>query len=144
MVRQAAACGCDIKFDAEALARANIRIEPCNTEGELDPLDRIDATSKIYDKLKIKPLWWILEIFPMSYMWQDKNGVWHKTWKCVYLFVCQCIALAHRHGRWHLGKGRKIDEAVQPKFHESARIRQAEMDYKPKARWEEGSEIYVR
>lgn len=84
MVRQAAASECGIKFDAEALARATIKLEPCSAEAQLDPLDRIDATSKIYDKLKIKPLWWILEVLPMSYVWQDKDGIWRKTWKCAY------------------------------------------------------------
>ncbi|TEB40147.1 hypothetical protein FA13DRAFT_1808407 [Coprinellus micaceus] len=125
MVRQVAASGCGVKFDAAALAWAKITIEPSNLEGEIDPLDRLDATAKVYDKLKIKPFWWILEVLPMSYVWQDKNGIWRKTFK------------------WHLGRGRTI-ESHKPQIHESVKIRQEQMDYKPKARWEEGSETYVR
>jgi hypothetical protein len=81
MVRQVAASGCGVKFDAAALAWAKITIEPSNLEGEIDPLDRLDATAKVYDKLKIKPFWWILEVLRMSYVWQDKNGIWRKTFK---------------------------------------------------------------
>ena len=39
----------------------------------------IDALQPIYDQLKINPLWWILEIIPLTYSYQDAQGKWHKN-----------------------------------------------------------------
>ena len=81
MVRQAASAGC-VRFDEEALTRENISLNG-GEEGELDERDKIDALQPIYDSLKITPIWWVLEIMPMTYVWQDKDGYWHRTFKCV-------------------------------------------------------------
>ena len=39
---------------------------------------RQDVISPIYDQLKRKPLWWILEILPTVESYQDQNGTWHR------------------------------------------------------------------
>lgn len=82
MVRQAALCGSGIRFDEDALVRANISLQ-AGADGDLDELDKADAIQPIYDALKITPMWWALEIMPMTYVWQDKDGIWHKTFKYV-------------------------------------------------------------
>ncbi|KAF6748475.1 hypothetical protein DFP72DRAFT_571848 [Ephemerocybe angulata] len=126
MVRQAASTGSGVKFNLEALARAGIDIEDCAAQGPLDEMDKADLAEDVHDKLKKMPLWWILEIMPMTYVWQDKENKWHRSWK------------------WHLGKGRTIHDH-HPKLHETVRVRTLQKDdYKPKAKWEEGNETYVR
>ncbi|KAF6748476.1 hypothetical protein DFP72DRAFT_916052 [Ephemerocybe angulata] len=127
MVRQAASAGCGIKFDPEALARANIELGNGDVPEELSEMDKADALEPIQDYLKKKPLWWALELMPMTYVWQDREGEWHCTW------------------RWHLGKGRTVEDH-HPKFHETVRVRSEHkgMGYKPKAGWEAGNETYVR
>ncbi|KAF6754906.1 hypothetical protein DFP72DRAFT_897990 [Ephemerocybe angulata] len=126
MVRQAIASGSGIKFDPEALEKASIDLQATGSKGELDELDKVDALQPLHDSLKATPIWWILEIMPMTYVWQDREGVWHKTWK------------------WHLGKGRQIEEE-KPHFHETVRVRSSQPDlgYKPKAQWETGKEVYT-
>lgn len=83
MVREAMAASCDIKFDAGALKRANIdlQLEPGAPELEMDA---IDALEPIHDELKANPLWWLLEIIPLQYSWQDAKGVWHRKWRYVF------------------------------------------------------------
>lgn len=82
MVREAVSAACGIKFDEAALARAsiNIQLEPTTEEIELD---NADALEPLHDELKANPLWWLLEIIPLQYSWQDANGVWHREWKYV-------------------------------------------------------------
>ena len=41
--------------------------------------DRDDALSPIYDQLKTDKIWWLLEIIPLNYVYQDAEGNWHKT-----------------------------------------------------------------
>ncbi|KAH9480717.1 hypothetical protein JR316_0007317 [Psilocybe cubensis] len=124
MVREAMAAACDIKFDAEALKRANIdlQLEPGAPELEMDA---VDAVQPIHDELKSNPLWWLLEIIPLQYSWQDAKGVWHRSWS------------------FHLGKGRKIQDP-NPKFHTTVMKRmQSPLNYSPKARFTAGSETFV-
>lgn len=45
--------------------------------------ERSDAIAPLFDELKINKLWWLLEIVPSSYAWQDSNGVWHNKWRWV-------------------------------------------------------------
>lgn len=40
---------------------------------------RADAVQPIHDGLTLTPLWWLLEIIPLSYTYQDGAGVWHKN-----------------------------------------------------------------
>jgi len=78
MVRQVIGAGCGVHFDLDSLARAGIPYSS-DPEGSLLADDE-DAKAKIVDRLKQKPAWWFLEIMPMTYVWQDEQGVWHKTW----------------------------------------------------------------
>lgn len=43
--------------------------------------EHLDAVAPLFDELKINKFWWLLEIVPVSYAWQDSNGVWHTKWK---------------------------------------------------------------
>lgn len=43
--------------------------------------DLCDALCPIYDQLKIKPLWWLLEVIPMKTKVQRKdNDEWEERW----------------------------------------------------------------
>jgi hypothetical protein len=90
MVEQIVRSGTGILFDDKAFARWNIPTsigkdplpEGGNSAGnnaELDALDAQDALQPITDPLWKMPLWWILEIFPTSYTYQDAQDVWHTT-----------------------------------------------------------------
>jgi len=86
----------------------------------------IDALQPIYDQLKINPLWWILEIIPLTYSYQDTSGKWHKSFSI------------------HFGRGRKIIDSG-PNFHISVkeRINDTPLKYKPRASWPKGTEKYI-
>jgi len=121
MVREAAKSGC-IQFDPAALAHAQIELgDPTPAELEMDDTD---ALQTIHDQLKLNPLWWLLEIIPLHYSWQDADGVWHREWN------------------FHLGRGRKIVDP-QPKFHTTVRHRMLALNYTPKAEWNAGTEVYI-
>ncbi|KAH8104644.1 hypothetical protein BXZ70DRAFT_601721 [Cristinia sonorae] len=89
-------------------------------------LTEIDAVQPIHDALKTTWAWWILEILPLSYAYQDGKGKWHRR-----------IGI-------HLGKGRRIPD-IDPKFHRSVQERMADdnLKYTPKAVWKKGTEQYV-
>jgi len=124
MVREAMTSSCSIKFDPDALLRANLNLELEPTAAELE-LDANDALQPLHDELKIDPLWWLLEIVPLQYSWQDAQGVWHREWSI------------------HLGRGRKI-VAPQPNFHATVLQRmQSPLNYTPKARWQAGTQVYI-
>ncbi|KAF9220931.1 hypothetical protein BS17DRAFT_786233 [Gyrodon lividus] len=84
-----------------------------------------NALAPLFDELKINKLWWLLEITPFTYAWQDDNGVWHTKWSL------------------NLGKGRFIPYK-QPKFHHTvkARINYQPLKYKPRAVYDH-DEVYV-
>ncbi|KAF9485751.1 hypothetical protein BDN70DRAFT_870613 [Pholiota conissans] len=125
MIREVVASGCGIKFDAEALVRANISLNVEPTTAEVD-MDMTDVLQPLHDELKLDPLWWLLEIIPLQFSWQDANGVWHRNWS------------------FHLGRGRKIVDP-QPKFHASVQTRIASsLKYTPKAKWKAGTEVYLQ
>jgi len=121
MVREIVKSGCGIQFDEDALQRA--KIDLASSESPL--ADGADAVQPLHDELKSNPLWWILEIFPMKFTWQDANGAWKTGFG------------------WHLGRGRKIREKSVV-FHSSVNTRmESSVKYVPRAQWESGSEIYV-
>lgn len=148
MVREIEASDCAVKWDLEALARANIDLSPEPTASELD-LDETDTVQPLHDALVTTKLWWILEILPLSTTWQDANGVWHTNRGYVLRLSCiecrlgvdanrACIT-----SRFHLGKGRKIVDP-QPNFHLSVQKRMASpLKYSPKAQWTAGTEVYL-
>ena len=39
-----------------------------------------DALQPTSDQLKAAWLWWILEVLPTDYTWQDEKGLWHRRW----------------------------------------------------------------
>ncbi|KAF8955953.1 hypothetical protein BDZ97DRAFT_1764234 [Flammula alnicola] len=125
MIREVVASGCGIKFDPIALERANISLGAEPTTDQLD-LDMTDALEPLHDELKLNRLWWILEVLPMQFSWQDAKGVWRRKWGI------------------HLGRGREIVDP-QPNFHVSVQKRIASpLKYTPKARWKAGTEIYLQ
>ena len=87
MIEQIVRSGCHILFDYEAFDRWHIPRtigqhgyqSGSTSENERDG-DNQDAVQKITDRLKTAPLWWILEILPMKYMYQNRHGRWITTW----------------------------------------------------------------
>jgi hypothetical protein len=43
-------------------------------------LDAEDAVQKMGNAFKKNPLWWILEIIPLYYEWQNEHGKWVGKW----------------------------------------------------------------
>ncbi|KDR82959.1 hypothetical protein GALMADRAFT_238664 [Galerina marginata CBS 339.88] len=124
MVREAMLASCEIKFDAAALERANINLELEPTSEDIE-MDQADALEPLHDELKLDPLWWLLEIVPLQYSWQDGQNVWHREWS------------------FHLGRGREIVDP-QPNFHATVMKRmQSALGYTPKATWKSGTEVFV-
>ncbi|TCD70154.1 hypothetical protein EIP91_004624 [Steccherinum ochraceum] len=89
-------------------------------------LTEVDAVQPIHDELQLKWAWWLLEIIPMKYSYQDGKGRWHTKFGV------------------HLGEGRRIPD-IMPKFHKSVqdRIGDADLKYAPRAVWKKGTETYV-
>jgi len=134
MVREIMTANCGIFLDEAALARYGIHWTPPMSAVKASPEelahDRPDAIQPLHDELKISPLWWILEILPTQYAYQDAGGKWHINWSI------------------HLGKGRLVPERgpdSPPKFHVSVKERMADkaLEYTPKAQWKAGTEAYV-
>ena len=42
--------------------------------------DAVDCTQEIHDQLVLDKRWWLLEIIPTNYLWQDGRGAWHCKW----------------------------------------------------------------
>ncbi|KAF9525476.1 hypothetical protein CPB83DRAFT_859308 [Crepidotus variabilis] len=124
MVHEIIASDCGIQFDQDALKRIDIDIGPEASVQEID-FDKEDALRCKHSAFKKRPLWWLLEILPLHYSYQAPDGEWHRELSI------------------NLGKGRKIREE-QPIFHASVKTRMLHEKYTPKARWKEGSEVYVQ
>jgi hypothetical protein len=133
MVGEVMKTQCGVIFDTAALQRQSIPTVtlPGGTESENIPevvqLDELDALEPVHDQLKKNVLWWILEIIPSTYTWQDVNGVWHRDFG------------------FNFGRGRKIEDQ-QPNFHETVKLRMQDknLKYKPSARYTPGKEKYIR
>jgi len=39
-----------------------------------------DVLADIHDQLRAQPLWWILELMPMKFTWQEADGRWKSKW----------------------------------------------------------------
>lgn len=69
--------------DHESSASAGAR--PSSSDEDCEPrpvgLDKQHAVQPLHDELRKKPLWWLLEVLPMSYNWQEPNGRWHTSWR---------------------------------------------------------------
>ncbi|KAG6885643.1 hypothetical protein C0993_011777 [Termitomyces sp. T159_Od127] len=102
MVREVQQARCGIIFDEKALFRYGIpRVvfeantitkveEPTVPEQDAEReerLDSVDALQPMYDQLKVgNKLWWILELVPLTHVWQDQNREWHSKLRYVQLF----------------------------------------------------------
>ncbi|KAK0504323.1 hypothetical protein EDD18DRAFT_1305975 [Armillaria luteobubalina] len=129
MIRQVISSQCGIAFDEAALSKVEIRpslvFQPPKAHGGPGIADEVDAQQPIHDRLQDTKIWWLLEVIPLRYSWQDAQGVWHSEF------------------RWNLGRGRTIEE-TQPNFHTTVKERMANesLNYRPRAIWN-GNEVYV-
>jgi hypothetical protein len=138
MIEQIVRSGVPIRFDDSAFARWNIPtsivhdkpLSPpqggaASTDEEASPQEAQDAVQRITDELFKNPLWWIVEILPLSYTYQNPQNQWKTTW-------------------WpHFGRGRHVPPEVL--FHESVKLREQDpkLKYKPRARYEKATVRYV-
>ena len=82
MVRQIVESKCGILLDKDALEKLHIPIgdlTPSQIE-EAAAREAKDALAPMHNAFRMMPLWWILELLPSSYIWQDADGRWRKTW----------------------------------------------------------------
>lgn len=153
MVREVVASRCGILFDRAAMLSLNVHIDlpvqqfftlPVPTksssgngapssvrtpapDGQDASLDKVDALEPTHDELKLKPVWWLLEVIPLPFSWQDVKGVWHRRWRA------------------NFGRGRYVNQSTPLLFHETVRVRMqdAALKYTPKAQYEKGAETYI-
>ncbi|RDB14707.1 hypothetical protein Hypma_016365 [Hypsizygus marmoreus] len=132
MVGEVMKARCGVQFEESALERASIphftfpgTTTPIEVAPEHAAMDAADALEPIHDGLKNNVLWWLLEIIPLSYSWQDASGVWHREFS------------------FNLGGGRVIQDP-NPNFHTTVKQRINQMKYTPKARWTAGTESGFR
>jgi hypothetical protein len=94
MIREVIKSQCGIRFDEYALSLAsipdfNFLVKPTNAFNDQQVLDAAvvldtkDAVEPCYDQLGTNWIWWILEIIPLYFNWQDEKGNWHPEWRCV-------------------------------------------------------------
>ena len=88
MVRQVVDSTCGVLFVKDALDQLDIPLDksPDLPEPSSDPersanADKLDAIQPLDDELKRQPLWWILEVLPLQYRYQDVQGEWKTTYK---------------------------------------------------------------
>jgi len=93
MIEQIMRSSPSILFDHTAFARWNIPTSigqdpppggggiSTGNDGDVETLDAQDALQPITDQLWKMPLWWILEIFPTSYTYQDAQDRWITTYR---------------------------------------------------------------
>ncbi|KAI5119043.1 hypothetical protein M0805_005909 [Coniferiporia weirii] len=140
MVREVVASQCGVLFDAAAMDSYNVHVDLPASElfaqatgsnaipsSKDTSADAVDALKPLHDELRLEPLWWILELVPLPFSWQDAKGVWHKRWE------------------FHLGHGRYVEQTGSLLFHETVRMRMADtaLGYTPRARYTKGTEAYV-
>jgi len=77
MVRQVLGASCGIKFDIPALMKARLDLSPEPSQTEIE-LDLVDALQPLHDPLRRSPIWWPLELIPLTWSWQDPEGEWHR------------------------------------------------------------------
>jgi len=129
MVREIILSQCGIRFDVDALQRLSIPYvfpDAGNPNDAMTARDKTDAVQPLHDQLKAIPLWWLLEIIPLHYSWQDDQGVWHTSFT------------------FNMGRGRNIFDE-HPNFHSSVKTRMQDtsLKYTPRAKWTAGTEVYI-
>lgn len=92
MIREVIASNCGIQFDNDAMQRANVEIGELQTiiehiqsgggrcASDADA-DGRDVMQDLHDSITKNPMWWILELMPLRFSWQNKAGEWVKTWR---------------------------------------------------------------
>ena len=155
MVREVIGANCGIQFDTEMMSTFGVypdmppehyfstslhdanasthKPQATSSEEQSKPsakdqaLDSDDASKPLHDELVLMPLWWILEVIPLTFSWQDKLGQWHKKWEL------------------HLGRGRYKNDTDPLLFHKTVEMRLADtsLNYKPKLKYKSGDEQYV-
>lgn len=143
MIEQVMESKCGIMFDSDALERIGFKASPSpqtlDATGATDSAvqeslngvdqptfpERSDAIAPLFDELKINKLWWILELLPFTYAWQDDKGLWHSKWSI------------------NLGRGRFIP-FHKPKFHHTVKQRMGDkpLNYTPQAVFDH-EEVFV-
>ncbi|KAG1748599.1 hypothetical protein EDB19DRAFT_1682574 [Suillus lakei] len=85
-----------------------------------------NALAPLFDELQLQKAWWLLEILPLPFAWQDAHGKWHKKW------------------RFHMGRGRAIPYQ-HPNFHSSVKMRMdyTPLNYKPRAIYRHDQVVFV-
>lgn len=113
--------------DMPSLGQGWAGTEVTPTSPESLDADALDAVQGAGDQLKSNVFWWLIEIIPTNYMWQNRQDEWVGGWSV------------------NCGRGRKVPSHPRPLFHESVRTRlqDPDLDYIPAARYERGVEEYV-
>jgi hypothetical protein len=103
MIEQIVSTDCPIQFDEAAFARWNIPYAIAqprfsssskgqgpstgeegggNSNGaDGDQQDAQDVVQSMDDELKRMPMWWILELIPMTYTFQNAQDKWVTRWR---------------------------------------------------------------
>lgn len=84
MVREVINSECGILFDEEAFASLGLPLTDTTVPNPSDPADAIDALQPIHDDLVTTKIWWLLEVIPWRYSWQDSDGAWHSKFGWVH------------------------------------------------------------
>ncbi|KAH9977574.1 hypothetical protein BJV74DRAFT_149377 [Russula compacta] len=106
-----------------SIRRRKVTRTPSQSSYIAESLDVMDAVQKMGNALVQNIFWWTLEVIPTYHEWQNDQGQWVGKLSI------------------HLGRGRMVPS--HPSFHESVRTRRGELNYSPKAQYEEGTEEYV-
>ena len=94
MVKEVVQSKCGILFDELALERGEVHIsllgESSANEPALVDCDAVDASKPLDDELRLSlksnMFWWIPEMLPLSYFYQDENRVWQRGHRSVRFF----------------------------------------------------------
>jgi len=128
MVEQLVRSRCQIAFNYDKFARLKVPTtigQDTSTSEDVNALNAEDALQPIADNLSKNRLWWILEVLPMWYSFQNTEGKW------VTMFGP------------HFGRGRQLPPGAL--FHTSVErcMEDPNLKYKPRAWYEHGMEMYV-
>jgi hypothetical protein len=77
MIEQIVATDCPIMFNFSAFSRWKIPVAIAQKGNTGSPKeDAQDVVQPIHDQLKLHPIWWILELLPLKYAYQDAQFKW--------------------------------------------------------------------
>ncbi|KAI0032570.1 hypothetical protein K488DRAFT_49576 [Vararia minispora EC-137] len=127
MVREVMQAECSIAWEETAFAQLGIPFEVPGPQ-DIQSSDAPDAEQKLTDELVVVPAWWLLEIVPTNYTYQDvKTNKWVSEWSI------------------HLGRGRWVPESPTTNFHSSVKQRMdnVQLKYEPRARYKQDRVVYT-